>query len=74
MLLFPFNAIPPLLLILSYSLPLTAHAEISSFPWCRQWYEYAAPVVHNVNTTAAVIDSVREMSPLGFSDVYAGEW
>lgn len=36
--------------------------------------EYARPVVYNVNTTPAVIDSVREMSPQGFSDVYAGEW
>lgn len=65
---------------LSYSysllsfLPLVARREISSFPWCRLYHEYAGAVVYNVNTTPAVIDSVREMSPLGFSDVYAGEW
>jgi len=47
---------------------------ISSFPWCWLLHEYAGLVVYNVNTTPVVIDSVQEMSPLGFSDVYAGEW
>lgn len=47
---------------------------ISSFGWGRLWHEYAGLVVYNVNTTPVIIDSVREMSPLGFSDVYAGEW
>lgn len=51
-----------------------AHGEISSLPRCRRWHEYAGPVVYNVNTTPAVIDSVREMSPLGSADVYAGGW
>lgn len=53
---------------------LAAHGAISSFPRRRKQHEYAGADVYNVNTTPAVIDSVREMSPLGFSDVYAGEW
>lgn len=60
--------------ILTVPLLLTTHRQISGFPWCRLRHEYAGAVVYNVNTTPAVIDSVREMSPLGFSDVYAGEW
>lgn len=51
---------------------LTAHRQISGFPLCRLQDEYAGAVVYIVNTTPAVIDSVREMSPVGFSDVR--EW
>lgn len=44
------------------------------FPGCGLWQGHSEGLVYNVNTTSAVIDSIPEMSPLGFSDVYAGEW
>lgn len=48
--------------------------DVQPFPGCRLWQEQSEGLVYNVNTTSAVIDSILEMSPLGFSDVYAGEW
>lgn len=61
-------------LLLTESLCVSSQRDAQPFPGCRLWQEYSEGLVYNVNTTTADIDSISEMSPLGFSDVYAGEW
>lgn len=56
------------------SLRISTQRDVQPFPGCRLWQEHSEGLVFNMNTTSAVIDSIPEMSPLGFSDVYAGEW
>lgn len=66
--------IPSFPLLHLQSLRISPQKGLQPFPGCRLWQEYSEGLVYNVNTTLAVIDSIPEMSPLGFSDVYAGEW
>lgn len=69
---YSYSRLPALLL--TESLCVCSQRDEQPFPGCRLWQEYSEGLVYNVSTTTADIDSIPEMSPLGFSDVYAGEW
>lgn len=66
--------IPSLRSFYLQSLRVSTQRDVQPFPGCSLWQEHSEGLVYNVNRTSAVIDSIPEMSPLGFSDVYAGEW